>query len=240
VIDVPQTADGFREDYRRQLRASGWEEDADRPEHRGFNPRGLPLLFRAAYRFPRLRGRLGLDRPELPPVFRLGARLPKLMVFAQDRRDAPTDVRLHLFTGHRDPWVAHDPAWTAIPSLISPPGVHGRPAAQDTGVLTQPFDARAAGGGWGGPPGHDGAYSFVVLETTLDLDAIVAHYAEQLEGAGWSRADGGRSGPQAWSTWTFDDEGGRSWDGTFTALRLAGFPQRYLLQVHAGLQQARA
>ena len=63
---------------------------------------------------------------------------------------------------------------------------------------------------------------------------LAAHYAAQLEQAGWTRTEEGRSGPQSWSAWTLTDEKGRPWTGTFTALALSGPPNRYLLQIHAG------
>ena len=245
VLDADVPAERFRETYRQLLLTSGWNEDQERPRRSGFAPRSLPMLFRAAQRFPRLRRRLGLDRPELPTLFRVGFRLgprgPKLAVYAQDRRNAPTDVHLVLFAGQREAWVRHDPAWSVIPRLYSPPSVSEQPEVERTGVLAPPFDARHLGGTWDGSGNrreNDGAYSYVALETDSELAAIAAHYATQLEEAGWSRTDGGQDSPQAWSTWTFADGQGRPWTGAFTALRLPeapeGAPNRYLLQLHAG------
>lgn len=233
LLDASPPVERAREDYRRKLRASGWEEDIDQPGRSGFNPRGLPMFFRAAYRFPRLRRRLGLDRPGLPPFFRLGARGPKLTVMTQDHGDAPTDVRLRLILNHRDPWLRHDAAWPAIPTLYYPPDARGRPEIQDTVVLLQPPDAHDLGGGSGSRE-PDGAHSYVILRTGLDLTSLTAHYRAQLERVGWRLADQGLDGPQAWSAWTFTHENGEPWTGTFSALRLLGTEGRYLLQVYAG------
>ncbi len=246
VLDADAPAERFRETYRQLLLTSGWNEDQERPRRSGFVPRRLPMLFRVPQWFPRLRRRLGLDRPEIPSLFRVGFRLgprgPKLAVYVQDRRNAPTDVHLILFAGQREARPRHDPAWAVIPRLYSPPGAREQPEDERTGVLAPPFGARQLGGNWGGGGRRrwepDGAYSYVALEFDSDLAAIAAHYTVQFEEAGWSRTDGGQGGPQAWSTWTFADERERPWTGAFTALRLPeapeGAPNRYLLQVHAG------
>jgi len=127
LLDAAPSAGQVREDYRRQLQAAKWREEDNLPGRGGFNPRGMPLLFRAAYRFPRLRRALQMDRKDFPAPFRLGASGPRLMVMAQDRPDAPTDVRLHLTLGRRDLWLRHDDALTAVPTLYLPPDVRGRP-----------------------------------------------------------------------------------------------------------------
>jgi len=246
VLDADVPAEQFRETYRQLLLTSGWNEDQERPGRSGFVPRRLPMLFRVSQRFPRLRSRLGLDRPELPALlrvgFRLGPRGPKLAVYFRDRPNAPTDVHLILFAGQREAWVRHDLIRNVIPSLYSPPGIRERYEDERTGVLAPPVGARQVRGNWGGGGRRrwepDGAYSYVALESDSDLATIAVHYAAQFEEAGWTCMDGGQNGPQAWSTWTFTDGKGRPWTGAFTALRLPeapeGAPSRHLLQVHAG------
>lgn len=140
-------------------------------------------------------------------------------------------MRLHLILNHRDPWLRHDDAWIAIPTLYYPPDSRGRPEIQHIGVLWQPYDVREIGGGRGSR-GPNGAHSYVVLQTGVDLASLASHHATQLEEAGWRRADEGLDGPQAWSAWTFDHQG-EPWAGTFSALRLLGTDGRYLLQVYA-------
>ncbi len=154
-------------------------------------------------------------------LFCRSARGPALFLSAHEQppgdRDAPTDVRLRLITGPRHSPCAPDPYEPEfdriIPNLAPPPGSYQSP-----------------GGGGGG---MDDVHSEATLETHLDPAAVGAHYAAQLEGAGWSRLDEGHGGPQAWSTWSFTVEDEQRWEGVFTALRLHEPDPRYLLQVHA-------
>jgi hypothetical protein len=156
-------------------------------------------------------------------LFCRGERGPSLFLSAHDSAadegDVPTDVRLRLITTSRYSPCAPEPYEPEfdriIPNLAPPPGSYQWPG----------------GGGGGG----DDAYSTATLQSDLDATAICAHYSEQLEGAGWSRTDGGRGGSQAWSTWSFADEGAQRWTGVFFALWLAEAPQRYFLLVHAVL-----
>ena len=240
VLDLPLPAEAFREDYRRRLFAAGWsEDDESSPGQRGFVPPGLPGVFvRAAHRSPwlhrRLRGRIsGLPRL-FPDVLHLGEDGPRLVIAAANRQNAPTDVRLRVFTGRRGPRMRYDPIWDAIPSLISPPGARGRPDDAHTGILHPPRSARGLPGGGGGGWEPDGVYSHATLETDLDLHTLASHYTDQLAGAGWTLSDEGHSGPQAWSTWALTDAESRPWAATFSVLRLSGSSPRYLLQVHAG------
>jgi len=237
VLDVALPAEWFREDYRRQLLAADWDED-ETFGRRGFVPPGLPGLFHhTASRSSRLRRFLRGRVPSLPNlfpiIFRSGG--SKLMVYAHDRLDAPTDVRLHLFTSRCGPWTKHEPALEILPGLVPPSGARGRREVSNFGVLAPPHDARRPGGNFAGSgrPESDAAYSYVALETGLDLTALADHYAAQLERAGWSRTSEGQDGPQAWIAWTFTDGKSDSWTGTFTALRLPATPARYLLQINA-------
>lgn len=236
VIDVEISAEQFRDSYRQLLLDTGWTEDGDWPEKRGFVPRDLPLLLRYASRSPRLMRRLGFDTLELLPRFRLGVRGLVLRVVARNRRNAPTDVRLTLLPGRHGLRPRYDTAWKVIPSLYPLPEAIGQTEARG-GVLAPPRNSRTPGGSHSGSGGYrenDGAYSYTALEIDLGLPTVADHYATQLERTGWTRTDEGSSGPQAWSTWTFKDEKNRSWTGTFTALRLPNTPTRYFLQIHAG------
>jgi hypothetical protein len=76
-------------------------------------------------------------------------------------------------------------------------------------------------------------HSVARLTTELDLWAIAAHYAQQLEPAGWMRRDGGESGGMtAWSAWDVADEGGELWWGMFQAFHWPEAPGVYLLELH--------
>jgi hypothetical protein len=97
----------------------------------------------------------------------------------------------------------------------------------------------------GGGGGIDQWRSSAGLATELDLAAVAAHYAQQLERAGWTRRDGDEGGGVlAWSAWDFVDEDGELWQGMlFIVLRrpqAPGVPQgpeglgvlrEYLLEV---------
>lgn len=233
VLDTPLSAERFRQVYRRQLLDAGWNEADDYPPRSGFAPHGQPLLFRLARRLPRLRRRLRLDRNEIPPIFRLGARDPKLLVAASDRKAAPTDVRLRLVMKQRDFWAHHDIAWKIVPTLFPPRDARGLPEMGHANILHPPVGARRMSGG-DSDREPDGSYSHAMLQTNADLASLSAHYADQLQEAGWTKTDEGGSGPQTWSAWITRDEKDRPWTGTFTALALSGPPNRYLLQIHAG------
>ena len=146
-------------------------------------------------------------------------------------KDAPTDVRLVLAFEQRDHWDRHETAWTVIPSLLTPRGACSQTGVGYSNTLLAPLGAFEMGGA-SDRYESDGAYSYVVLQTGLDPNTLAEHYTSQLEAADWIRTDEGGSGPQAWSTWALKDERSRFWTGTFTAL--AGPPDRYLLQIHAG------
>ena len=241
VLDIDRPAERFREGYRQQLFAAGWREDKEwlGPGRRGFVPAGLPGFFvRAAHRSPRLERRLRGRVPGLPRLFpdllRLGEDGPGLMVTAAERRTAPTDVRLRIIYGRRGHRGHADPVWETMPSLVPPPGTRGRQDEGNTGLLHPPRGARGLPGGGGGRWEPDAAYSTTTLQTDLGLDDVELHYASGLEEAGWQLVERGENGPQAWSTWRFNDEQGEPWDGTFSVLRLSGATTRYLLQVQAG------
>lgn len=57
----------------------------------------------------------------------------------------------------------------------------------------------------GGGGGIGGYYSNAALRTNLDPAAVAVHYAQQLRDAGWVPQGEGKSGPAAWSAWTFQD-----------------------------------
>ena len=121
-----------------------------------------------------------------------------------------------------------------MPLLVPPPRSRGLDGSENTGLLAPPRESRHSGGEYGGSNWeHDGAYSFVALETDLDLESVNYHYAAQLKNAGWNRSGEGMAGPQAWNTWTFSDNEDRPWTAAFTALRLPESSQRYLLHLRA-------
>jgi hypothetical protein len=241
VLDTELPAERVREVYRELLISHGWSEDHRAVEPGGFarGPRGfLMALGRVVPRHLRARRPIS-DVPGLSALFR-DDRRQTLLVSADERGGASTDVRLSLIKG-RNPFRfsrrADPEAWFVIPTLTPPPRARGIDERQVMGVLAPPFDARQTGGNYGGEGREpDGAYSFAAIETDLDLAAVARHYAAQLEARGWSRTNEGISGPQAWSTWTFEDAHGEPWTGAFTALRLPDSPGRHLLHLRADLR----
>ena len=236
VLDTNLPASRVRDTYRDLLSGGDWqEENLDGPGGGGFARGPGGFLMSLGRTLTRSRRGRSVDIPGLSAVFRAASR-QTLIVSAEERKNAPTDVRLRLVTGrglfHRR---RNDPEALFIMPLLTPPprsrtddeGVH-------TGHLAPPFEARTTGGSYGGHAWeHDGAFSFVALETDLDLPVLTSHYTGQLEEAGWSRSGEGIDGPQAWNTWTFADGEDRPWEAVLTVLHLPKTPRRYLLHLRA-------
>lgn len=150
-------------------------------------------------------------------LFCQGTRGPALEVGLFPVPGAQLDLRLRLITDTRYSPCAHTQRMmtrqSVIPDLSAPPGAY----------------QHGGGGSWGG----DSVHSTATLETDLPLAHVTAHYAAQLEAAGWSRSSEGQSEPQAWSSWSFTDEEGQSWVGLFSMLQLPEAPRQYFLQVYA-------
>jgi hypothetical protein len=235
VLDTDLSAARVREVFRGLLAGDGWEEDSRTMGHGGFarGPRGF--LISLTRRLNPSRRWAAVDLPGLSTVFR-GARRQMLIVSAEERSNAPTDVRLRSITG-RGPYERrrNDPeALFVMPMLTPPPRSRVPDENGSTGLLAPPFNAQHSGGEYGGHNWeHDGAYSFTALEADLDLPSLTAHYASQLEDAGWTRSNEGIDGPQAWITWTFADGESREWEGVLTVLHLPKTPRRYLLHLRA-------
>ncbi len=237
VLDTTLSASRVRDAYRDLLSDGGWEEEnLNGPGGGGFarGPRGF--LMSLGRTLGRSRRGAPVDVPGLSTVFR-DARRQTLIVSAEERRRAPTDVRLRLITGRGPLHRRHrnDPeALFVLPILTPPPRARTSDEGVHTGHLAPPFEARTTGGGYAGHSWeHDGAYSFAALESDLDLPSITSHYADQFESAGWSRTGEGQDGPQAWNTWAFRDNEGHLWEAAFTVLNLSGTPRRHFLNLRA-------
>ena len=234
VLDTALSASRVREAYRDLLSDAGWEEEnLDGPGGGGFarGPRGF--LMSLGRTLVSSRRGAPVDLPGLSTIFR-DARRQTLIVSAEERKRAPTDVRLRLITG-RIPLYRrrNDPeALFVLPILTPPPRARVSDEGVRTGHLAPPFEARTTAGGYGGHGWeHDGAYSFAALES--DFPSITAYYAGQLESTGWSGTGEGQDGPQAWNTWAFRDDEGSPWEAAFTVLRLPRTVRRYLLNLRA-------
>lgn len=237
VLDTALSASRVREAYQDLLSEGGWEEEnLNGPGGGGFARGPGGFLMSLGRTLGRSRRGAPVDLAGLSTIFR-DARRQTLIVSAEEHRRAPTDVRIRLITGrgplHRR--RRNDPeALFVMPLLTPPPRTRIPDEGVHTGHLTPPLEARTTGGSYGGHSWeHDGAYSFAALESDLDLPSITAHYADQLESAGWSRTGEGRDGPQAWNTWAFRDNEGSPWEAALTVLRLPRTPSRYLLNLRA-------
>jgi hypothetical protein len=140
-----------------------------------------------------------------------------LWVGAYQMEDGSTDVRLDLRTEPRLASCTKDPGTPEhpIPFLEDPPGAQ---------QITTGFGSST-----------DGFSAEVTLRTDLDAAVLEAHYAAQLEGAGWIRSDGAPARPLVWSAWTFQDEGGRDWQGLLLAMEMAEVPDRGFVYLRVDL-----
>jgi len=172
----------------------------------------------------------GWTRIEQPPRlggFRLGRRPPSryeggtycwsvqgpaLTVQAIAPPNRLTEVRILLHT---------DPLQTPCAAPGDPPG--SQPLLPD---LAAPLEAelipRSSGGG------GNYARAEAQLATDLDLASVVAHYARQLEHAGWKRRVEEARGPYLWSTWSYSADGAAGRHGILllSILQHLGMPLR--------------
>ena len=65
------------------------------------------------------------------------------------------------------------------------------------------------------------------------LEAVTAHYADQLRRTGWTQTDQGASVPIAWQTWQFTSEEQQPWSGLFLTLHTPEQPSNYFLFLRA-------
>jgi hypothetical protein len=94
--------------------------------------------------------------------------------------------------------------------------------------------------GGGGGSSQDRADTSATLETAtaLPILELAAHYAVQLEKAGWTRTDDGHSGPLAWHAWRFQDDENEPWQGLFFVMKLLGTERRYFLYIEIHMSDA--
>jgi hypothetical protein len=77
------------------------------------------------------------------------------------------------------------------------------------------------------------SFSSAFLDAKMDIATLSAHYAAQLEKAGWTRTGEGQDGPLAWHTWTFQDEGNEPGQGLFFLLKVPGAEHQHFMYVQA-------
>jgi hypothetical protein len=123
-------------------------------------------------------------------MFRRGDEGLAILLTARPVKSGWVEVRL------RTQWIPADTEFHQ-----PPPGHDLIPA------LRQPAGVRVVNaGGGGGGSGHWTSEAFV--ETPKAVSELEAHFARQLEKAGWKRKDGGTGGPLAWSSWVVPGKGG--------------------------------
>lgn len=147
-------------------------------------------------------------------AFCQGAQGPWLSLNVVSRPNAPSDVRLRLDAMNPGP-CAQPPG---PPEKRLPPGMDRLPA------LYAPEGVALQMAGSGGGPGRFS--SEATAETSLGVAALEAHFAQQLQAAGWTRREGAAQGPLAWSVWTVPGEG--DWQGFLYALAGPGADRRAL------------
>ena len=133
---------------------------------------------------------------------------PWLSVSAVATPTVPTDVRVRVDASTPGP-CANQPGG-ASPQL---PGAERLPA------LTAPADVQIqmTSSGGGGPNRFT---SDATALTAQSASALEAHFAQQLQAAGWTRVAGNATGPVAWSTRTVPGDGG--YEGFLYALDAPG------------------
>jgi len=96
-------------------------------------------------------------------------------------------------------------------------------------ALEAPPDVQISGSGAGGS--SDGsAYNTADLLTSLSIDALLSHYNDQMEQAGWELVDQGTSEVVAWSAWKLIDEAGDEWGGNLIVMdNRLGSDRRYAI-----------
>jgi hypothetical protein len=196
VLDVPGPEPAVRTFYETELSARGWQATVQGP------PPGAQHGFQA----PAI---------VMASSFCQSPQGPWLMLTSALKPPGPTDVRLSLQLDTPGPCMRQSltggslgppPADTPIPSLTAPEGVQ----------------LRMAGGG-GGPGRWTQEAS---AETEQRVAPLEAHFAQQLQAAGWSRLAGQEDGPLAWSTWKVPGEG--EWQGFLLVREVPGVNQRAL------------
>jgi hypothetical protein len=124
----------------------------------------------------------------------LGEQGPYLSIAVLGEPSGPTDMRIHVETMTPGPCSATPGA----PPPLPPGAVRLLPLEPPSGVRLQPI-------GSGGSPFFTSTDA--IAETDLSVADLEAHYARQLEAAGWTRRDGGAGAAVAWSLWSVPGEG---------------------------------
>lgn len=206
VLDTDQLPAQIIAFYTERMQASGWSEPDFSRRHRQHEGGFVHTMHDSLVSTTLCKGKHG------PALFISTSR-------GQDE-DERTEVRLHLDTRSRNsPCGQSSEIFIGVGRLIP--------------ALEPPSGGRQWGGGGGGSDSDSASTSATLdMQSDMTFPLLAAHYAQQLEQAGWQRTGEGSSGPMAWHTWKFSDEENERWLGVFTLLEIPGIVRKYYLQIH--------
>jgi len=158
----------------------------------------------------------------IPLIFCQSSSGPSLTVTATVRPNLPTDVRVSVS-------ASAGPCASSPGSPGQPPGADRLPA------LTAPAGVQVQTTSGGGGPNRFTSDATAI--TDQSVTTLEAHFAQQVQAAGWTRVAGGANGPVAWSTWTVPGDGG--YEGFLYAMEAPGQNRKDLhVQVESAASQA--
>jgi hypothetical protein len=178
VLDVPGTQSAVQGFYQQQLAANGWNPPASvQGNQHGFQPR--PAASPQAIFCP---------APGAPNW---------IVVMVYPVASGTNDVRLNLNTS---------PNQTCARSAAPQPQAAPQAAAQDPiPVLNAPDGVGLQSMGGGGGPSR--WTSDATATTNQSASVLEGGFEQQLQAAGWTKADGRDDGPVSWSTWNLPSGG---------------------------------
>ncbi len=211
LLDTPLPPERVIDFYREQMQVVGWYEPSSAQEQQegGFTHTGLPSTGAGA-------------------LFCQGARGPSLSITTLQGKRGLTDVRLTFNMSRRNsPCTQRSSRWRdgQLAQNLIPP-------------LKPPTGAQQMGGGGGSSQDRADTSATLETATALPILELAAHYAVQLEKAGWTRTDDGHSGPLAWHAWRFQDDENEPWQGLFFVMKLLGTERRYFLYIEIHMSDA--
>jgi hypothetical protein len=191
VLDTNRPVAEVVAGYERVFNEQGWQPLTQHPlfpVERGFRaapPPGMPDLSALPTALREQMARMQAFRPE-QRIFCAPVGTGTLTLDVRPRPSAPTDVLIRLDVGKRSLCAMAQQMESSVidrmPALIAPQGIRLTPH-----------------GGGGSDEEWTSQARAVTDERAADL---AAHFAAQLEAAGWIRQAAGAAEPVAWSTWT--------------------------------------
>ncbi|HEX9987387.1 MAG TPA: hypothetical protein VGE45_02790 [Chloroflexia bacterium] len=189
VVDAPGTVEQVSKFYEGEITRQGWKADThDFYRFTGGFQMDLPSSVEGSESFE---PGLGSDPGFGNLNFCQDAGDGSVSITIRPRTNAPNDVQIHLVRQGFGPCGGRarisPPASLTLPRLSAPEGV-----------------AISLSGGSGGSSHFS---SRATAETEQSVAALEAHFAGQLEKAGWTRQAGKAEDPLAWSTWKVPGDG---------------------------------